>query len=326
MRILCYYENGKRESIYTGWANALGKLGHDFAFWHPSNKPVFDVFYEYRPDVFIGTTATLTRPLCKCIIANPEIKVILESDVCGNIESELRPEHALSIATAEQKYMVEQLYKKVAKPDFIIYNGNDDFVKTDVLNNWASICNSKLLGILPGADIVQYPLGQYDKNLASDVCYVGNMNEHKLPAINKYLLDTCQPRPKNKVKIFGSKHWPTPYYLGYIDDKDVSNLYYSSTICLDIANQATIDFDLNCSDRPFKILAAGGFCFSNKYTVEEFARLLEVYIEDPEDRRNFLAMRSSLLTNTTYFDRLSVIFPEFEGAKSKCFKELNVCP
>lgn len=51
-----------------GIYNVLKACGHDIYLWSPRSKPVFDVFDETNPDLFLGTDEVLlNREVAKCL-------------------------------------------------------------------------------------------------------------------------------------------------------------------------------------------------------------------------------------------------------------------
>ena len=55
MKILSARFSNALYYIIDGWKDVFDRLGHEWLWW-PPEKPAFDMFDEFEPDIFIGTT------------------------------------------------------------------------------------------------------------------------------------------------------------------------------------------------------------------------------------------------------------------------------
>lgn len=135
------------------------------------------------------------------------------------------------------------------KPDLLFNN-------TEIIDRALGKCQSlngfKILGShqydKDGFDSLNFKVGQYDKNLECDVCYVGNYTPDKRTLWNKYLRPLTE---KYNVKIFGQTAWPTPSYLGYLNNNRIPDLYKSAKVSLSFN-------DNEWSTRALNIMGCGG--------------------------------------------------------------------
>jgi hypothetical protein len=83
MKILIEMGQSAAYHYRLGWANAFASAGNNVNYWNTFQKSAFDVFTEFEPDIFIGTTWGLNRAIIKCIAARPELKVLLSAPNWG---------------------------------------------------------------------------------------------------------------------------------------------------------------------------------------------------------------------------------------------------
>ncbi len=207
------------------------------------------------------------------------------------------------------------------------------------MSGWNSI-GIMPVGILNAADVFDYSAGVFDASLACDVGFVGGYWPYKARNLNQYILPLCQPDSGLKVKIFGNQAgWPVCQYLGNIDTKDVKNLFVSATVCPNVSEPHSTDLGWDCIERPFKVLAAGGFCISDHVdemgeiftdhelimadTPKQFGKLIKHFIKSPDDRLPFIkAGQAKVLAQHTYFDRVAVMMDNL-GMKEEAAKALE---
>src|SRR5262245_32511826 len=113
MKVLCLHTPCGPHYVRSGWGKVFAAVGHDFRFWSMEGKSAFDAFAEYEPDLFIGTTYDLDRATIKCIMARPQMRVILFASANGELTDSLdRQKYPLVIATEEEKEVIRALKHK----------------------------------------------------------------------------------------------------------------------------------------------------------------------------------------------------------------------
>jgi hypothetical protein len=326
MRIVCKYGHCAPSYIFGGWGRVLNAMGHKFMFWNPETKPIFDVFNEFKPDLFIGTTFDLDRAQIKCIMRNPEVKVILYASAWGKLVDEIDPvKYPIVRINEEEKKKFEWFKKETGKPDFVFLHLTDNYLEP-VLGGWREL-GIKPVGILNAADTFVYNNGNYDETLACDIGFVGGYWKYKGINLNKFIIPLCNPNKNLRVKIFGNQPWGVHQYLGFIDEQEVKNLFASATVCPNVSEPHSTDFGFDIVERPFKV-ALSGFCISDYVeaaskevftqeempfarTSAEFEEIIRHAIAEPEWRKPYMERaRKTVLEGHTYWHRVAKMFLE----------------
>lgn len=323
MKILCNYTPCGPSFVRSGWAKVFQALGHKFAFWQPEAKPAFDIFSEFEPDLFIGTTYGVNRSVYKNIVARPNMKVILYCSAWGSLIDQMNlKDYPIVVVNDNEKALIEKLKKETGQPEFVFCHYHDNWVER-TLGGWQSI-GVKPVGILNAADTFDYLNGTYKPEFDSDLSFVGGYWPYKSRNLDKLFLPLCQSR-EFKIKIFGNQPWSVPQYLGYVDTADVKDIFVSARICPNISEPHSTDWGFDVIERPYKVLSAGGFCISDYVqsgvedifgntipvakTTQEFNSLLAHYLDRPEERKELADKGKELvLKSHTYFDRVAKMF------------------
>jgi len=326
MKVLCIYSNCAPDYIRSGWGNAFITSGHEFRFWDISRQPAFDVFDEYEPDLFIGTTYDLDRATFKCIQSRVEMKVILFGSCWGDLINEIDlKKYPIVVAQDNEKKMIEKLKNETGKPNLVFIHYHDNWIEP-TMGLWNSI-GVKPIGVMNAADTVIYNQGSCDENLKCDIGFTGGYWQYKARNLNPYMMPLCHDNNLN-VKIFGNQKWPVSQYLGTIDSARVNDLFCSSTVSPNVSEPHSTRWGFDIIERPFKILSSGGFCVSDYVesmqndvfteneipcgkTAKEFVELVKYYVNNPEERKKFMEKgRKLVLTQHTYYDRMGKVLRE----------------
>jgi hypothetical protein len=298
-------------------------LGHDFLFWDPSRKSAFDVFGEYEPELYIGTTYELDRAVAKNIAKRPDMRVALYASAWGPYLDDVDlQKYPLVVASEQEKRTVEALKKETGRPDFVFIHAHDRWLE-GTMSGWGQL-GLPYLGVLNAADTFVYLNPVRKPELACDVGFVGGYWGYKARNLDRYILPLCHPESGLDVKIFGNQPWPTHRYLGGIDDADAASLFVSAKVCPNVSEPHSTDLGWDVIERPWKILAAGGFCVSDYVeegnvlfggrvpmarSPEEFGDLVRHFLGNPELRAKYAEKgRALVLGAHTYWDRVSQLF------------------
>lgn len=325
MKILCEYTPCGPSYVRTGWGRVFQVLGHDFRFWVPERKSAFDAFSEYDPDLFIGCTYDVDRATAKCIAARPKMRVALFASAWGDLVKDIdREKYPIVIASDEEKTLIERLKGDTGRPDFVFIHVSDKYLE-GTMGGWRTI-GVKPVGILNAADTFVYLDGMWKPELACDVAFVGGYWGYKARNLDRYILPLCHPSHGLKTKLFGNSPWPVAQYLGHIEDQEVKDLFASSTICPNVSEPHSTDLGWDTIERPFKVLASGGFCVSDYveemvdifgdcipfvHSTQGMLKMVKHFVQKPDDRLPLMEKgRRLVLTEHTYFERVAQIFEE----------------
>ena len=67
--------------IRMSWLKVFSAMGHEVQIWEKGQRPAFDVFDEFEPDIFMGQTYNLNEATFKCIKQRPHMKVVCSARV-----------------------------------------------------------------------------------------------------------------------------------------------------------------------------------------------------------------------------------------------------
>lgn len=324
MKVLCLHTPSGPHHVRSGWGRALAACGHEFRFWNREQKNAHDIFSEYNPDWFIGTTYDLDRAQVKCIAARPQMKVTLFASAWGPYLTDLDlKQYPLVVTSEEEKRTVERLKQETGKPDFVFIHAHDRWLE-GTMSGWKEV-GVDYHGILNGADTFLYLGGQRRDDLVCDVGFVGGRWPYKARNIDHYLLPLCHPSTGLNVKIFGHGQWPVAQYMGQCSNEDARDLFVSATVCPNISEPHSTDCGWDLVERPYKILAGGGFCLSDHVaegrqlfsanellmaqSPAEFRSMVEHFVRHPDERLPYMrAGQRAVLLDHTYFDRVIQFF------------------
>jgi len=313
------YKSGGEYHRHLGFANALRMAGNQFVFWNADQKPAFDIFDEYKPDVFIGTTFDLDRATINSIKNYPHMKVVLKGGNWGANDDKIdKAKYPIVFVSEKEKKLLGKLKAESGKPDLVICHYHPNRLE-ETMGGWRE------LGITPhavmnAADVCVFNKGKYDAGLACDVSFVGGYWKYKAENLDKYIAPLCSPVGKVNIKIFGNQKWSVPQYLGGITDSRIKDLYTSSIVCPNVSEPHSNDFGWDVVERPFKIISSGGFLLMDTVTsayedvfgdsvdyyrdYKDLVNLIQHYKANPELRR-FDAAYNIVVGQHTYHHRMA---------------------
>jgi spore maturation protein CgeB len=263
MKILCLYKSGGEEFRLRGFGNALMSAGHNFFFWDSSRIPAYDVFDEYEPDIFIGTTFDLDNQTIRCIKERPLMKVILKGSNYGPSNRNIDPnKYPIVMAKSDEIKTIQKLKEETGKPDFVFCHYHPNRLE-ETMSGWDEI-GVKSVALMNAADVIEYPQGTFRKELESDISFIGGYWPYKSENLDKYLTPLCAEVGKYNIKVWGNQAWYIPQYLGITQNSLVKDIYASARICPNISEPHSLAFGFDIVERPFKIMSAGGFCLMDR--------------------------------------------------------------
>lgn len=327
MKILCEYTASGPSYVRGGWGRAFKAAGHDFRFWRPETKSIFDAMTEFEPDIFLGTTYGVDRATFKCIAARPQMKVGLFASAWGPYLNDVDlNRYPIVVVTEQEKGLIEKLKRETGRPDFVFIHVTDKYLE-GTMGGWREIGVTPL-GILNAADIlVYYPAPQLPQ-FKSDVSFCGNYWGYKARNIDRFLLPLCHPSSNLSVKIFGTQRWPVSQYMGAIEDKAVKHIFASATVCPNVSEPHSTELNFDLVERPYKVLSSKGFCVSDYVeearelfdkselimcqTPKEFHETVRYFVAHPEERDPYIAAgHRKVVECHTYFERTSKFMRHF---------------
>ncbi len=327
MKVLCIYHSCGPSFVREGWGKVFKAAGHEFYFWDSKQKPLYDVFDELKPDLFISTTYDITPGTIQLLKEYPQTKVALVGSNWGELDKEIDlDEYPIVVAQDKEKRIIEQMVKETGKPDVVFTHYDETFIEP-TMGLWRTI-GCRPISMLNAADAIEYRFGEYHQELASDLVFVGGYWKYKAVNLDQYIIPLCFPIGKYRIKIFGNQAWPVPQYLGTIGNDSVKNLFTSATICPSVSEPHSNKFGFDVIERPFKIISAGGFCISDY--VESMAKnifkptelvivdspkamqdAIDHYLAYPEERIPFMkAGQAKVYGEHTYFHRVATLLKE----------------
>lgn len=338
MKILCLYKDCGEAYRLSGFGNTLIACGHKFVFWRPQDKPAFDAFSEFEPDLFIGTTFDLDRATIKCLNERPHTKAVLKGGNWGELDSQINKKlYPIVFAGDDDKKVVEQLNT----PPHIMCHYFPSRLR-DTMIGWQEIVGDNILCVPNAADILDYGLGTFRPELESDISYIGGAWGYKNRNLHKFLLPLLYPVGNFNVKIWGNQGWNgIPQFLGYVETPIVKDIIRSAKVCPSISEPHSVAFGFDVIERPYKIASAGGLCVSDRVsslsedvftddeidffdTPVELEDLVEWYTTDVEMRYNKAnRQRQTVLAKHTYFHRVSDLFTQI-GMKKEADDVLDI--
>lgn len=333
MKILCNFTPCGPAFVRSGWGRVFSALGHDFRFWRADQQAAFDVFSEFEPDVYLGTTYELDRAILKCVAARPHMKVALYASAWGPYLNDVDlAKYPLVVAAEQEKKNVELLADRIS---FVFIHAHGPWLE-GTMSGWGSL-GLPYKGVLNAADTFVYLNGKKQKRLACDVGFVGGYWGYKARNIDKYLLPLCHPSSGLDVKIFGNAAWPVANWLGGCTDEEARDLFASATVCPNISEPHSTDLGWDVIERPFKVLSAGGFCISDyvpegrdlftedelpmAQTPAKLAEWVRWFIKNPEAREAYRQRgQRKVLADHTYFDRVYDMLDwlGYQGEAARC--------
>jgi len=332
--------------IRTGIGRALTYAGHQVVMWEISKKAAFDAFDEFEPDMFIGQTYNLNEAVRKCILARPNMKVIMKGSDWGAISDSIdRVKYPVLIANEQEIENVAEL-RKNGKPDLLYVHYHPDRLG-ETHNHWDDIVQT--VSLMNAADIFLFTNGKVKDQYKSHVGFMGGRWGYKAQTIDKYLLPLMNPKSRLNIKIFGNSDWGVPQYCGFLPDNEAAHFLRSCDICPNLSEPHSHKYGYDVVERPFKLLANKCFVISDYVedleklfpksiihckTPAEFHEKIGYYLDKPKERAILSQLGyEEVIGGHTYFHRMASIFGELGmgdeqenmlKSLDKCIKELKL--
>lgn len=327
MKVLIQDDSGQQTAhffIRMGLARALAGSGHDVALWDTRVKSAIDMFDEYNPDLFIGTTYGLDRGIIKSICERPSVRVVLLGSNYSSFADQIDlAQFPILNANENEIRNVEYLNSK-HKIDFIY--GYYHWKHIPITHEyWNTKLGIKIDAIPLGGDISEYTNGRVIDELKSDITNISGYWPFKAQIIDRWFIPLCNPELGLDIKVFGNKNWPIPQYYGNLDGSLVRHAFKSAKLNVNISEpHAHSVFPFEINERIFKLLLGKNQVLSD-YTesiATEFFSQGEVqFAKSPQEfKEKALAMVSGSLTSNhelgyntvmnkhTYFSRIEYMF------------------
>ena len=320
MRILSGEFSNAMYYILDGWREVFELLGHEWIWW-PTGKPAFDMFDEFEPDIFIGTT-DIDRATSKCIAERPNMKVVLKGRNWGPSDEYIdTEEYPIEVAGPDEKGKILQLKDACGRPDFV-FNLYHENRMAETMGGWQE-AGVDTLDMQPAANHFTYFPVETSRHLESDISFVGGFWRYKAINFDKYLTPLCLPVGKYNIKIFGNQPWSIPQYMGAPYDSIINDIFCSAKICPNISEPHANEFGFEVNERVFKLAATKSFCISDHIASltddiftngemptannpEEFFKLIDYYLQEPDLREEKAEQcYNTVMRNHTYCHRVS---------------------
>jgi hypothetical protein len=327
MKILCLYHSCGPQFVRQGWGNVLRATGHEFHFWDGKQKPLFDVFDELKPDLFITTTYDITPGAIQLLKENPQTKLALVGSNWGELDKTIDlDKYPIVVAQDKEKKMIERLVKETGREPIVFTHYHENFIEP-TMGLWRTV-GCRPISMMNAADVIDYCYGEPTEELKSDIAFVGGYWKYKAENLDDYILPLCNPIGKYRIKIFGNQAWPVPQFLGLVNTQTVRHIFASATICPSVSEPHSNAFGFDVIERPFKIISAGGFCISDDvlslkrdiFTPEELPiasspkemhDMIDHFLAYPEERFSFMkAGQYKVYSEHTYFHRVAYLLKE----------------
>lgn len=325
MKILCQLSPGGSVTVRTGWKNVLESCGYQWR-WFFKDRAIFDQFDEFDPNIFICTTYDLTPALIRCIAERPDLQIVLIGSNWGALDKEIKERNfPVVIITDKEKKLVEEL-KRVNSVNFVTCNYHENRLE-GTMEGWREL-GLEPKQLMNAADTFIYLNGEEKEEFCGDLNFIGGTWGYKAQVLDKWFIPLLS---KYKVKIWGNQGWSmTPQYLGYLDENSAKHVFRSAIICPNFHEPHSQVFGFEAVERIYKVIIAGGFCFSDyvktieedifpyggipmAHTPEEFADLIDHYLKNSHLRLSYMeTAKRHVLENHTYFDRIANMFDYLE--------------
>ena len=325
MRILSLEYGQAFKYITEGWKNVFEATGHQWA-WLNGDKPAFDAFNEFEPDIFLGTTYDLDRAVVKCIKQRPNMAVVLKGQNWGPLDKEIKNGGPIPAKTYDKSYAQtnqERVDNEADTPvgvsdereqericglreqidnKMLVYNLYHKNRMKETMGYWDDH-GVETIDMQPAADHFKHQPASKIDMLESDISFIGGYWAYKGINIDQYLLPLCYPIGKYNIKIFGYHEWPVPQFLGPIQDHIMNNVYCCAKICPNVSEPHANEFGFEVNERVFKLSACKAFCLSDHIdslvediftdgemptakSPQEFHEKIDYYLSNPQSRQD----------------------------------------
>jgi hypothetical protein len=179
--------------------------------WVPNNKPLFDLFDELKPDIFI----------CHIDFISPIIDDVLQE-------------------YSDTKFvgLSDSMFAMRKQPDLMCLETNTMYDPFHPLDHY----NGPRLSYDVCANPVLFKNGKYTKELATDILYISNYQNPREDVVLSILRFLSK---KYQIKVFGNHRLHIPEYLGILDAMEISNAMASAKLTLDIFDSNRFDYAIN---------------------------------------------------------------------------------
>jgi len=310
--------------IRLGLARAFTAAGHQVTLWDITKQPVFDVFDEVEPDLFLGQTYNTSRSLVNAIKERPHMKVIMKAGDWGPLcEDIMKGDYGVLMASPEEQARILALHEETGKPDYVHIYYHPHFLKS-THGGWID-AGINVHSHMLGADVFDYTNGTSMEQFKSDLTFIGGYWPYKARNINAYLLSLCLDY-KYRIKIFGNSHWPVAQYCGFAPQGMERHILASATITPQIHEPHSTTYGFDMSERTFKLMANKCFvvsdyvagldylfgedeCLVLTKTPEEFRERIDYFLQHPDERLGYIERGyQKVMDEHTYFHRVRDIF------------------
>lgn len=205
--------------IYKRWHLHLLDIKHQPFIWNKNTITAFEIFRQFTPKIFIGTTATLDRAIIKNLLKTRP-KIILQ----GTTNEFIRK--------LEQNfvYQIKELDPLIISPEPL-----------ENFNKWENL-GYQIKHVPFTFDNKTHRLGKKRSEFLCDLLYIGPLTEAAkqilVPLSYKYI-----------VKIFTNDYMPIPQILGNLPENLHSDAYFSAKFTLNVEKN---------TDLPYNIVYSGG--------------------------------------------------------------------
>ena len=273
MKITIAYQ---ANNIITGLAAGMSAISKiETTIFLPEQKPIYDVFEEKKPDLFI----------CPFNIMNDTFKgAVKEYDID-------------TVVIGGGDYELSQI--KLACID----SNTAPKIQENIINNNP---DTPLFFMRPAANLAQFNRGQYNAHYASDIFYLSN--DDQFPYLD--MLNLLIEQYKYKIKIAGAQNIPYAQYIGVPNVKEISSLLRSAQIVMGFSEQIRLD----CAANKAFCIAPGenNINWDSNRSKKEDDKILEIidhFLEDDNHRDYFIKKAyNKVMAEDTYFHRIARIF------------------
>jgi len=269
------------QSVRLGWQNALRSLGYTCVVWNEDEKNIFDMFDEFQPNFFVIFGEDLDRAHLKAIAeshkkAECQCIPIIFATHRDNVDE-------------KEKYLLEKFVEK----KLLTHLFSVDFQNHAKL--WEECLGVPTLSCLPALDLIRYKQSVIDNMYASDITFIGQYENKKIPFACEFLFPLSNQGLK--VKIFGYGDWPIANYLGSISNYDIfSKIVFNSRINLSFSYPESKTF----SERIFKIIGCHGFPLAHVLNENHLNLLKELEIPYFRDGKELVSKLILFLHHDQY--------------------------
>ncbi len=285
MRILVTEGLSANAVIRRGWINAFRSAGHEAVAWNPKTKPALDMFFEFTPQLFIGSTFDLDRATVKALAKSPLTKIVLNANEWSRDGT--RSQFPIDYASDDEKRNVGSL-RDLGREVLIKAQYAQRFMER-THGGWRSL-GCDLFGLMLGADTNEFYPAAPNEIYRSDVSIVSGSWKYKNENLHPYLMPLAYPFAKLRLKLFG-QGWGLPQSFGRIPDQDARALYASSLISANIYEPHSVALGIDVNSRLYQVPSSLGFQISQRVDSAEkdvFTNGEVVFVDSPAEFRDKL--------------------------------------